>query len=147
MSPRDLPRLNDEEREALESGYVALQGVPADDLSSLIQTFEALSRGAVSHRDQVLAYLKELEQRRAAGPMPPVGDEPDALAVKQIIRRIDSVNGVDVGIVCDALRQFVTLEDEANDGQPFAYPLIECIRSKLQEAKNQIERLCLDALP
>lgn len=76
----DLPRLNDEDREAAESGYVVVAGVPMGvDLSSLIQTFEELGRGTVADSDEVLACLKELQQRRAAGQeegLPPVGDEP-----------------------------------------------------------------------
>lgn len=72
----DLPRLTDDDREAAESGYVALEGVPVggprprfriyrQSLSHLLaQLTRCLSRADVTEALQILRHAQRLARRR-----------------------------------------------------------------------------------
>jgi hypothetical protein len=182
-----LPRLTDEEREANESGYVALEGVSAAAERNVEHpkfhhhhTGEAIpglpsprpcpfchavefhgivtneTEGHPNHTTYYVAcdhcgcdgptagsLLEAAQLWNAATANEPAGNEPNNLPIKGIIRQVERINGFDVATACDALRQFLTIEDEAAEN---AYPIIECIRAKLQDAKNRIEDLCNQAV-
>jgi len=52
------------------------------------------------------------------------------------IKEIEVTNGIEIGGCLDALKEYIQSQ-EFEDA-----PLLECIRIRLQAAKNKIERLC-----
>jgi hypothetical protein len=105
-------------------------------LIQLLQTAEnLLNRGEIAEAQRFIGMAKN----EAAEPATMSWEKTMPGRLDAIIGRIEEINDCEIGMALDAMKQIGDLES----GGPT--PVYQCIRDKLQAAKNDIEALCDEA--
>jgi hypothetical protein len=95
---------------------------PVSSAAELIsQLYDATSTDAVRLCERAANFISEL---------------------RATVQAIDEINGIEIAGALDALREYLGVGDPDADQ---SHPIVECIRHKLQDAKDRIERLCRES--